>query len=167
MRAAWTGVQSGRPRGGLTQFCRAAGRLRAIRAATRTIMARHPSSNASAGVRLSTVGRAMRQSGKTVGAAFAALAVAASACVATSDHGSVPGQRPCGNDAVITVGSFDFAESVLLANIYGQALAAKGFPVRIFPNLGTRELVDPALMSGLIQLVPEYAGSALQFATLG
>ena len=133
-------------------------------------MARHPSSNASAGVRLSTVGRAMRQSGKTVGAAFAAFAafaVAASACVATSDHGSGPGQRPGGNDAVITVGSFDFAESVLLANIYGQALAAKGFPVRIFPNLGTRELVDPALMSGLIQLVPEYAGSALQFATLG
>jgi len=112
----------------------------------------------------------MRLSGKTVSTAFAALAalaVAASACTVASDHGSGTGQRPGGRDAVITVGSFDFAESVLLADIYGQALAAKGFPVRVFPNLGTRELVDPALMSGLIQLVPEYAGSALQFATLG
>jgi osmoprotectant transport system substrate-binding protein len=34
-------------------------------------------------------------------------------------------------------------------------------------SLGTRELVDPALMAGLIQLVPEYAGSALDFASLG
>jgi osmoprotectant transport system substrate-binding protein len=68
---------------------------------------------------------------------------------------------------VISVGSFDFPESGLLAEIYGQALAAHGFPVRIVTNLGSRELVDPALMSGLIQLVPEYAGSALEFASLG
>jgi osmoprotectant transport system substrate-binding protein len=68
---------------------------------------------------------------------------------------------------VITVGSFDFPESMVLAGIYGDALKAKGFPVRILPNLGSRELVDPALMSGLIQVVPEYAGSALQFISLG
>jgi osmoprotectant transport system substrate-binding protein len=68
---------------------------------------------------------------------------------------------------VITVGSFDFPESTVLADIYGDALKAKGFPVRILPNLGSRELVEPALMSGLIQVVPEYAGSALQFISLG
>jgi osmoprotectant transport system substrate-binding protein len=68
---------------------------------------------------------------------------------------------------VITVGSFDFPESGLLAQIYGQALAAHGFPVRILADLGSRELVDPALMSGLLQLVPEYAGSALEFVSLG
>ncbi|HEY6276543.1 MAG TPA: ABC transporter substrate-binding protein [Streptosporangiaceae bacterium] len=65
------------------------------------------------------------------------------------------------------MGSFDFPESVLLAYLYADALAAKGFPVRVLPNLGTRELVDPALMNGLIQLVPEYAGSALDFMSLG
>ena len=69
--------------------------------------------------------------------------------------------------AVITVGSFDFPESVLLAEIYGQALAAAKFPVRILPNLGPREVVDPALVDGLVQLVPEYAGSALEFFSLG
>ena len=55
----------------------------------------------------------------------------------------------------------------LLAEIYGQALAAAKFPVRILPNLGPREVVDPALMDGRLQLVPEYAGSALEFFSLG
>jgi osmoprotectant transport system substrate-binding protein len=68
---------------------------------------------------------------------------------------------------VITVGSFDFPESGLLAEIYGQALAAHGFRIRIMLGLGNRELVDPALMRGLIQVVPEYAGSALEFVSLG
>jgi osmoprotectant transport system substrate-binding protein len=39
--------------------------------------------------------------------------------------------------------------------------------VRVLPGLGTRELVDPAPMTGLIQLVPEYTGSALEFVSLG
>jgi osmoprotectant transport system substrate-binding protein len=65
------------------------------------------------------------------------------------------------------VGSFDFPESVLLAYLYADALAARGFPVRVLPDLGTRELVDPALMGGLIRLVPEYAGSALEFMSRG
>jgi osmoprotectant transport system substrate-binding protein len=100
-------------------------------------------------------------------AACAGLMVALSAC--TSSSGNVPSaaglaSRP---GAVITVGSFDFPESVLLAEIYGQALAADNFPVRILPDLGSRELVDSALMSGLVQLVPEYAGSALEFFSLG
>lgn len=76
-------------------------------------------------------------------------------------------REPGQHGAVITVGSFDFPESVVLADIYGGALAAQGFPVRVQPELGSRELVDPALMGGLLQLVPEYAGSALEFLSLG
>jgi osmoprotectant transport system substrate-binding protein len=68
---------------------------------------------------------------------------------------------------VITVGSFDFPESVLLAEIYAEALAGDKFPVRIMPDLGSREMVDSALMDGVLQLVPEYAGSALEFFSLG
>ncbi|MCW2906677.1 MAG: L-proline glycine betaine binding transporter protein ProX [Actinomycetia bacterium] len=101
-------------------------------------------------------------------AASIVLVAVCSACVPASSSGSPSGARGAGADrGVITVGSFDFPESVLLAEIYGQALAGHGFPVRIEPDLGSRELVDPALMSGLIQLVPEYAGSALEFASLG
>jgi osmoprotectant transport system substrate-binding protein len=68
---------------------------------------------------------------------------------------------------VITVGSFDFAESQLLAEIYSQALEAGGHRVERAFDLGPREFVAPALVTGLIDLVPEYAGTALQFLSLG
>jgi glycine betaine/choline ABC-type transport system substrate-binding protein/surface polysaccharide O-acyltransferase-like enzyme len=101
-------------------------------------------------------------------AACVGLAVTLSACTSSSSHvPSQAGKQADRPSASIRVGSFDFPESVLLAEIYGQALAADGFPVRILPNLGPREVVDPALVHGLVQLVPEYAGSALEFFSLG
>jgi osmoprotectant transport system substrate-binding protein len=94
-----------------------------------------------------------------------ALAIACAACTTA---GSPPSRAPPrGPAAVITVGSFNFPESVLLAYLYADVLAGKGYPVRVLPDLGTRELVDPALMADLIQLVPEYTGSALEFVSLG
>jgi osmoprotectant transport system substrate-binding protein len=97
-----------------------------------------------------------------------ALAVLCGACTNSGSHRSSGQARAAGHPrAAITVGSFDFPESVLLGYIYADALAAKGFPVRVLPDLGTRELVDPALMNGLIQLLPEYSGSALDFMSLG
>ena len=95
-----------------------------------------------------------------------ALAVVYCACACGSgpaDHAEGAAQH----GAVITVGSFDFPESVLLADIYADALTTQGFPVRVLPDLGPRELVDPALMSGFVQVVPEYSGSALEFVSLG
>jgi osmoprotectant transport system substrate-binding protein len=96
------------------------------------------------------------------------LAVALTACTSSHGHVSPAAGMPAGrHPMVISVGSFDFPESVLLAEIYGQALAADRFPVRIMPGIGAREVVDPALVDGLVQLVPEYAGSALEFFSLG
>ena len=103
---------------------------------------------------------------RVVSAACLALAVLCAACTGASNRGSPPASAGRA-DATITVGSFDFPESILLAHIYAGALAAKGFPVRVIPDVGSRELVDPALMNGLIQLVPEYTGSALDFLSLG
>ena len=88
----------------------------------------------------------------------------AAACTTASSQPAAPAP---GSRAAITVGSFNFPESVLLAYLYADALAAKGYPVRVLPDLGTRELVDPALMEGLVQVVPEYTGAALQFVSLG
>jgi osmoprotectant transport system substrate-binding protein len=103
-----------------------------------------------------------------LGAACTGLAVALAACTAAGGTAPSVAGGPAGrHGVVITVGSFNFSESVLLAQIYGQALAAARFPVRILPNLGPREVVDTALLDGLLQLVPEYAGSALGFFTLG
>jgi osmoprotectant transport system substrate-binding protein len=101
-------------------------------------------------------------------AACLVLAACCCACTVTINLGSAGHPGEVGLDAAtITVGSFDFPESVLLADIYAGALAANGFPVRILPDLGTREVVDPALISGLLQIVPEYSGSALQFLSDG
>ncbi|HXJ64378.1 MAG TPA: ABC transporter substrate-binding protein [Actinomycetota bacterium] len=74
---------------------------------------------------------------------------------------------PAPSPGTVVVGSFDFPESEVLAHVYGQALLAKGIPVQLQTGLGPRELVDPALLRGLIRFVPEYQGSALDFLTLG
>jgi osmoprotectant transport system substrate-binding protein len=103
------------------------------------------------------------------------LVIACTACTAGSAGspgsagGHLPGPASVGDagPGVITVGSFDFPESVLLAYLYAGALSARGYPVRVLPDLGSRELVEPALMTGLVQLVPEYTGSALEFVSLG
>jgi len=93
------------------------------------------------------------------------LALAGTACTASGCSAPRP-VADAGRPAIV-VGSFDFPESVMLAYLYADALADRGYPVRVLPGLGTRELVDPALMAGLLQLVPEYTGSALEFVSLG
>jgi osmoprotectant transport system substrate-binding protein len=81
----------------------------------------------------------------------------------TGSTSTTPTRRP---DA-ITVAAFGFTESEILAELYSQALEAKGYPTNPVLNAGPRELVQPALAEGLIDVVPEYAGSALAFLTLG
>ena len=61
----------------------------------------------------------------------------------------------------ITVASFNFPESVILAEIYAQALEANGYPIERNLNLGSRELIFPEIESGAIGFVPEYLGSAI------
>src|SRR5262245_57966367 len=90
--------------------------------------------------------------------------VALNACASGGDDDGAP--TALGDDA-ITVGSFAFAESVLLAEIYSQALEAGGFTVERAFDIGPREFVDPALDAGLVEVVPEYAGTALSFHSLG
>jgi osmoprotectant transport system substrate-binding protein len=71
------------------------------------------------------------------------------------------------DDDEITVGSFDFQESVVLAEVYSRALEKAGYRVERQFALGPREFVGPALKAGLIEFVPEYAGTALEFVSLG
>ena len=68
---------------------------------------------------------------------------------------------------MITVGSFNFTESILLAEVYSQALEEAGFQVHRAFDLGPREFVAPALDGGLVELLPEYAGTAAEFHSLG
>jgi len=95
------------------------------------------------------------------GAACIELTVALAGRTSSGGHVASAGGSPAGRYGVaITVGSFNVADGVLPAEIYGQALAAHNHPVPTLPDLGTRGPVDPALMIGLRQLVPKYAGPA-------
>jgi osmoprotectant transport system substrate-binding protein len=92
-------------------------------------------------------------------------AAAALLTVACGDGADRSPQRP-GDDRVV-VASFDFAESRLIAEIYAQALEYHGVDVRRESVLGPRELVIPALRQGFVDVVPDYAGSALDAADPG
>ncbi len=63
----------------------------------------------------------------------------------------------------ITVAGFNFSESSILAQIYGQALKGIGYDVSYKLNLGNREVVEPALEKGDIDLYPGYAATELEF----
>jgi osmoprotectant transport system substrate-binding protein len=64
---------------------------------------------------------------------------------------------------IITVTSFDFPESETLAELYGQALRQHGYPVEVVARLGPRDIVQPALEQGSVDLVLGYLGSTLNF----
>lgn len=82
-------------------------------------------------------------------------------------RGGPAGSTTALDDEAITIASFNFPENVLLAEIYAQALEAEGYVVKRQLGLGARELVEPSLQRGLVEFVPEYAGSALEFLTGG
>ena len=108
--------------------------------------------------------RARRLKAATRAAAVSAVVVLLTSC-GGSDSGA-PTVSALEDDA-ITVGSFDFAESVVVAEVYSQGLEAAGFKVNRAFSLGPREFVGPALKSGLVEFVPEYAGTAAEFYSIG
>ncbi len=90
---------------------------------------------------------------RTIGAILA-MSLVAAAC------GSGDG---AGDGEPITVASFGFNESVIVAEMYAQALEENGYEVVRKLNLGNREVVKPALENGEIDLVPEYIGTLAGF----
>lgn len=91
----------------------------------------------------------------------AALVVAGALLAAGCSHRPVPPRPRSSAPGPVVVASFNFPESELVAEIYAQALEHVGVPVRRELDLGTREMVLPALHGGLVDVVPEYVGSAL------
>ena len=63
----------------------------------------------------------------------------------------------------IAVGSADFPESKIIAEIYAQALEANGFNVSRQFGIGSRETYIPAVKDHSIDLIPEYTGNLLQY----
>jgi osmoprotectant transport system substrate-binding protein len=63
----------------------------------------------------------------------------------------------------ITIGSTNFPEQVIVANLYSDVLQHAGFKTNLRTDLGTRTAVEPALAHGSLDLYPDYAGSLLVF----
>ncbi len=103
----------------------------------------------------------------------ALLALIASAC--TSGEGGSPGASAAASAATsgaptesqaadlpeITIGSQGFWESTVVAEIYAQALEGAGFTIERTFELGARDVTQPALVDGQIDLMPEYIGGLL------
>lgn len=93
-------------------------------------------------------------------ASAALLTVAACGSSDPLATGASTGKADAGT---IVVGSANFAESELLAEIYAGALSAKGVKVEKKLNIGSRETYIPALRDGSIDLIPEYTGNLNQY----
>ena len=63
----------------------------------------------------------------------------------------------------VTIGTANFTENQVLGYLYAAALKSAGVKVTVRPNLGTREIVIPALKGGDIDLLPEYQGALLNY----
>ena len=101
--------------------------------------------------------RRLRPAGSPVG--LLVLVLLAAGC--DRDPAPPPPEDP--RRPVIQLASFDFPESEILGELYGQALGQHGFPVEQVVQLGSREVVGPALEQGKVDMAPEYLGSALNF----
>jgi osmoprotectant transport system substrate-binding protein len=85
------------------------------------------------------------------------LALGASLLVLFSACSTGGGSKP-----TIKIGSDGFDEARIMAEVYAQALEAKGYTVdRAGIGLGTRDATNAALWSGQIDMKPEYVGSGL------
>ena len=92
---------------------------------------------------------------RVVGAVLLALALVAGAC---GDDGSGGDLK---DGPTITIGSTNFYEQLILGEIYAQVLQANGYSIERQFNLGPREVVNPALKDGEIDLLVEYTGALL------
>lgn len=94
-----------------------------------------------------------------------ALVAVLGAC--SRGDGGAAGDEPALDPDIVRVASFEFTESRVLAELYAQALEAADVPVRRAGALASREILEPALEQDVVDLVPEYTGSALEFLNRG
>ncbi|TMC82613.1 MAG: ABC transporter substrate-binding protein [Chloroflexi bacterium] len=90
-------------------------------------------------------------------AAVIGMVLTAAAC------GSSPSTSSTTPKGSITVAGFKFSEGSVLAELYGQALQHDGYTVTFKLNLGSREVVAPAIKSNQVDLYIGYAATDLEF----
>ncbi|MFI5284025.1 MAG: ABC transporter substrate-binding protein [Candidatus Dormibacterales bacterium] len=94
-----------------------------------------------------------------VTASLVALTMMLAACGSSSTAATSKG--------TLTVAGFNFPESSILAELYGQSLAHAGYTINYKLLLGPREIVAPALETGQIDVYPGYAATELEYYNKG
>ncbi|UVJ38451.1 ABC transporter substrate-binding protein [Arthrobacter sp. CJ23] len=95
-------------------------------------------------------------------AAGVGIALALSAC-GGSPLATPSSSAATGGGGPLVVGSADFPESQVIAEIYAGALNAAGSTATTKPNIGSREIYVKAVQDGSIDLVPDYSGNLLSY----
>ncbi|MDV6270465.1 MULTISPECIES: ABC transporter substrate-binding protein [Rhodococcus] len=98
------------------------------------------------------------RSSRLLVAAATVLSLAALTACGSSDNSD-----SSSDPNTVVVGSANFTESEIIANIYAEALRVNGFDVSTSFNIGSREAYIPALKDGSITLIPDYTGNLLQY----
>ncbi|MDO4244065.1 MAG: ABC transporter substrate-binding protein [Actinomyces sp.] len=91
-----------------------------------------------------------------------ALSAVASACGADSDPFASSEESGSAGGAVV-VGSQQYYSNEIIAELYAQALENAGIEVERQFQIGQREVYLPELVSGSIDVLPEYGGNLLQY----
>jgi osmoprotectant transport system substrate-binding protein len=108
----------------------------------------------------------MRRSTRTWLVGAVALSLLVSACGSDEKETEGVGASESMPES-ITVGSANFAENVILMEMYAQALEAKGAKVTRQPNIGNREAYYAIVKKGDVDVMPDYTNSLLSFVTKG
>ncbi len=96
------------------------------------------------------------------------LALIVGGCAPVSGPVGAPAAQTGGDAAAapaagpIKIGSKDFTEAILVAELYAQVLEKAGFQVERKFNLGATPIAHEALLKGDIDLYPEYTSTGLQ-----
>ncbi|WP_420749687.1 ABC transporter substrate-binding protein [Rhodococcus sp. O3] len=98
---------------------------------------------------------------KSLARTFAAVAAAAVVLTGCSGGDTDDPLASGGGNGSVVVGSANFPENVLLAEIYAQALESTGADVTRRFNIGSREIYYDQIISGGITVLPEYNGALL------
>ena len=97
---------------------------------------------------------------RSLAVVVAAAALLVSAC-GSADDLSGSGQQAASGEVV--VGSADFTENKILAEVYAGALKTAGVKTTVKSGIGARELLVKALQDKSLGVVPEYTGNLLNY----
>jgi osmoprotectant transport system substrate-binding protein len=95
---------------------------------------------------------------RTLTAALVCLALAGCGSDDAPDEAKPPQHLPGEGKPAIRLATKNFTEQYVLGELYAQALRARGFTVELKEDVGSSEIVDRALTTGVIDMYPEYTG---------